>query len=281
MNVLVAAGIIAGACLVTCGLLFALHRLGTRDTLLMDTTRGAGIYGVVGTSFAVLLAFVVLIAFESYIDGREGAEHEADAVLEQFRTAEFFTGPERRELQGDLLCYGRAVVSYDWPAMREQSSSELVNEWGLSLHDSYQGLAVRTDKEGWAFGNVLTLSDKRIDSRRQRLTEAVPIITTPVWFILGLGAFVSIAFVLIFIDRRSEALAVQMMLMAGVTAIVAAGLLLVWFLDHPFGDANGSIKPVEMERTVRAMDEEQPGLTAPCTKRGDPLSGRLEADGTG
>ncbi|MGH2957131.1 MAG: hypothetical protein ACRDL6_09070 [Solirubrobacterales bacterium] len=271
MNIPVAAAIIAGACLVTCGLLFALHRFGRRDALLADTARGAGIYGVVGTSFAVLLAFVVLIAFESYIDGREGAEQEADAVLEQFRNAEHFEEPARREIQGKLLCYGRAVISHDWPAMREQGSSQLVNDWGLSLSRTYERVPVRTDKEGWAFGNLLTLSDDRIDSRRQRLTQAVPIITNPVWFILGLGALLNIAFVLIFVDRRSEALAVQMILMAGVTAVVVAGLVLVWFLDHPFGDADGSVEPVEMERTVTGMEEVEPDLSAPCTGRGDAL----------
>lgn len=271
MSILFAATIILGACVVTCGLLFAFHRFGTKDVLLADTTRGAGVYSVVGTSFAVLLAFVVLIAFESYIDGREGAEHEADAVLEQFRNAEYFAGPERRAIQGNLICYGRAVISYDWPAMRDQSSSEVVNDWGRSLQDSYQDVSLRNEKEGWAFGNLLTLTDERIDSRRQRLTEAVPIITTPVWFILGIGAVLNIAFVLIFVDRRSEALGTQFALIAGVTAIVVAGLLLVWFLDHPFRDADGSIQPVEMERTMQAMAQEGPGLSAPCTERGDPL----------
>lgn len=272
MRIHVAAAIIVGSCLITCGLLYAFHRLGRREALLADTTRGAGVYGVVGTSFAVLLAFVVLIGYESYIDAREGAEQEADAVLELARSSEFFPASEGRPIRGELLCYGRAVVHEEWPAMRRQGRSDLVSAWGLALERSYRRLAVRTEKEGWAFGNLLELRDKRIDARRQRLTQAVPIITTPVWFILGIGALLSIAFVLIFVDRRSEAVTVQLILMAGITAVVVAGLALVWFLDHPYEDANGSIKPIEMERTVTALEEEEAAdVVAPCTRRGELL----------
>lgn len=271
MNILVAAGIIVGACAIAGGLLYGLHRVSRRDVLLADTTRGAGVYGVVGTSFAVLMAFVVLVAFNSYSEARLGAEDEADVILEQFRGAEFFPAAERRELQSELVCYGRAVVSHDWPAMREGGRSGVVSEWAREVQATYVGLPVETEKEGWAFGNLLTLGNDRADARRERLARADPLVTDPVWFILGLGALLNIAFVLIFIDRRSESLAIQMLLIAGVTAIVVAGLLLVWFLDHPYEDHTGGIDPVEMERTVASMHKEAPDLRLPCTKEGDPL----------
>lgn len=269
MNILIAIGIIAAACTITCGLLYGFHRLGKRDALLSDTTRGAGVYGVVGTSFAVLLAFVVLIAFQSYSDAKEGAAHESEAVLELFRTSEFFPD-QRQELEGELTCYGRSVIEHDWPAMREHERSPVTDHWAFALQDSYKALQVETPKEEVAFGEMLTLRDERTDSRRQRLTQATPIITTPVWFILGLGALLNIAFVLLFVDRRSEVLAVQFILMASVTAIVTAGLLLIWFLDHPYEDANGSIRPVEMERTLTTIEQQRPDLTPPCNSSGKP-----------
>jgi len=271
VNILVAALIIAGACTLTCGLLVVVHQYGKRDALLADTTRGAGVYGVVGTSFAVLLAFVVLIAFQSYGEAREGAEQEADAVLELFRSADFFPA-ERAEIQQDLLCYGRAVVHHDWPAMSKQRRSRTVDHWSLALQDAYRALPVPTLKKEAVFGNMLDLRDDRVNARRQRLTQGTPIITTPVWFFLGIGALLNIAFVLVFLDRRGESLLVQCILMASVTAVVVAGLLLVWFLDHPFEDGDGSVKPIEMERTISALHEERPELQPPCDREGTPLS---------
>jgi hypothetical protein len=271
MNILLGAAIILGACVATCAVMFAVHRLGKRDVLLVDTTRGAGVYAVVGTSFAVLLAFVVLIAFQSHNDARAGARAEADAVLEQFRTAEFFPRGERGRLQGQLICYGRAVAEQEWPAMREGGQSPVVDRSSDLLQQSFHGLRVRTPRETAAFNALLELRNARIDARRERLAEATPEVTAPVWFILLLGAAVNIAFVLVFIDRRDEAFTVQAGLMASVTTIVVAGLLLVWFLDHPYEDEPGGIKPSEMRRSVAVMEDEQPGVAAPwCTPGGDP-----------
>src|SRR5918996_1834460 len=117
MNILLAAAILVGAVAIACGVMLAIHRLGTRDVFLADTTRGAGVYGVAGTGFAVLLAFVVVVAYEQYNDGKTASRAEADAVIELFRSAEFFPRGDGLEIQGDLVCYSRAVVEQEWPAM--------------------------------------------------------------------------------------------------------------------------------------------------------------------
>jgi Protein of unknown function (DUF4239) len=270
MDIPVAAAIIAASVAVACGLMYSIHRLATRDVFLADTTRGAGVYGVAGTGFAVLLAFVVLIAFQQYDDAKAGAQSEAGAVIELFRNAEFFPGAERREIQGELTCYGRAVVEQEWPAMSGGRSDPLpmVEEWSVRLQRSYVSLRVRTPREQAAFSNILDLRNDRVAARRERLAEAEPTVTAPVWFILILGAVVSIGFVLLFIDRRGEVFAAQAALIGTVTTIVVAGMVLVWFLDHPYENQDGSIKPTEMESTLALMEAEEPNLRIPCTANG-------------
>jgi hypothetical protein len=49
-----------------------------------DGDRAAGVFGVLATGFAVLLGFVVFLAFESYDTSRSGAEAEAQIVAQQF-----------------------------------------------------------------------------------------------------------------------------------------------------------------------------------------------------
>ena len=53
-----------------------------------------------------------------------------------------------------------------------------------------------------------------------------------------------------------------------------SALLLVWFLDHPFADENGSITPIEMEHTLETIEMEEEDqaveVTPPCTPAGDP-----------
>lgn len=175
-------------------------------------------------------------------------------------------------MQGDLACYARSVVELEWPAMGggRDRPHPVVEHWSLELQNQNEGLRVRTLREQAAFANLLELRDSRINARRERLAEASPTVTAPVWFILLLGAAVNIAFVLVFIDRRGEAFAAHASLMATITSLVVAGLLLVWFLDHPYENRSGSIKPDEMQAALAIMRDEVPDLPVPCTPAGEP-----------
>jgi hypothetical protein len=66
------------------------------------------------------------------------------------------------------------------------------------------------------------------------------------------------------------------MLSGSVTAVIAAMLLLIQFLDDPYGGELGSLQPVAMERTLGILEQEG-NLTAqtgavPCNANGDRLS---------
>jgi hypothetical protein len=41
----------------------------------------------------------------------------------------------------------------------------------------------------------------------------------------------------------------------------------VFFLDHPYADHSGSVKPTEMARTLELIDD---GSAVPCDERGIP-----------
>ena len=94
-----------------------------------DSPRSAGTLSVIGTMFAVMLAFVILLALQSYQRAKEGSNIEAIAVAELDSIAEVFESPSSDRLHGGLVCYARAVVEDEWPAMGKERSSELVQSW--------------------------------------------------------------------------------------------------------------------------------------------------------
>ena len=69
-------------------------------------------------------------------------------------------------------------------------------------------------------------------------------------------------------DRREPAL-IQALPIGLVTSLVASGLVVVFFLDHPYSNWSGSIKPVEMERSLATIEDGHP---TPCDERGYPTS---------
>src|SRR4051794_4769308 len=78
-----------------------------------------------GTLFAVVLAFLILAAFQSYNAAKTGAQSEATAVLDMVRTTALFPPSQRDKLRADFVCYGRAVVDQEWPGMEKGRSSRL------------------------------------------------------------------------------------------------------------------------------------------------------------
>ena len=268
MNPLVAVGIIAVGVAVMIGLLWIVRTMEPATGLTRDTNRSFALYGMVSTAFAVLLAFVVLVAFQSFNEGKSGAESEAVSVVALFRTAAFFDRRARETLQAEIACYARAAVA-EWPSMRDGGQSRLVDIWVARMQRTSSQLPLDSPTAEAAFTRFLEEEDERTHGRRERLAEGRPVVSTPVWFTLALGALAVLLPALLFADRR-ELFLVQGSLLAAMATIVVAGLVLVWFLDHPYEDSSGSIKPVEMQRSIATIDAESPALPTLCSPSGEP-----------
>jgi hypothetical protein len=269
VNLWLVALIVAVCALAAVGLMYLVRRRSKADHFFIEIERGAGIFAFLGTAFAVILAFVVLAAFQSFNDAKSGAEQEATSIVELSRTAEFFPQQVKDPIEGVLICYGRAVIHEEWPAMKSGDRSPLVGVWVNSFQGDLKQLDPRTEVQKAAFLQLLTQQDNRTDGRRERLSEANRSIPAPVWFVLGLGAFVTIGFALFFADRR-EGFIVQASLIAAIASLVISGLLLVWFLDHPYESSSGSIKPDEMERQIVIVEHEHKNVVVPCDEDGHP-----------
>jgi hypothetical protein len=231
-----------------------------------DPPRSAGSLSVIGTMFAVMLAFVILFSLQSFQHAREGASIEAISVTELSAVASVFPPPANTDLRGDLVCYARAVIHDEWPAMRDGHASELVESWIDRLYSDFSVVAPQEARHDAAFAQWFDEVSERRDGRRERLAEAGPSLPMPLWFALGIGALATLCYMIAQADNR-ESRVIQAIPIAFVAAIVAAGLLVVVFLDSPYSDTDGSIKPTEMSRTLDRIDK---GVDAPCDERGEP-----------
>ena len=81
------ATVIAATAVAICALLWIRHR-SPHGGHFGDTSRAAGVFSILATTFAVLFAFVVLLSFNAYEKTRTGAETEATTVTQQFETVQ-------------------------------------------------------------------------------------------------------------------------------------------------------------------------------------------------
>jgi hypothetical protein len=96
------------------------------------------------------------------------------------------------------------------------------------------------------------------EGRQGRIAEASPLVPPLVWLILIVGAVIVIASVCLFADA-DEARIPQVAMIAGVAGLVVSGLLLVRFLDKPYENKSGSIKPTAITRAIALMGQARPG----------------------
>ena len=238
-----------------------------------DGDRAAGVFGVLATGLAVLLGFVVFLAFESFDTSRAGAETEAEVVEQQFETAQLFPAAVRARLSGELVCYARAVVHQEWPQMQAGTLPETQSPWSAATFRIIKNVEPRSASEQAAFGKWLDQRTDRQDARADRIHGAEGVIPVPLWIVLLLSAAIIFVFMLFFADSAEHAV-VQATMMGGVAVVISSTLLLLWFLDNPYHSGVGGLQPVAMERGIRILDGEaaETGgkFTIPCDARGTP-----------
>ena len=270
MGLVVAVLIVAAATAITVTSMLLVRRRAPEGSYFADGDRASGVFGVLAAGFAIMLGFVIFLAFERYDAARSGAETEALVVAQQFETAQLMPAGTRARLSGQLICYGRWVVHREWPDM-QSGGATLLNPWSVVLFETIRDAEPAGAAEEAAYGKWLDQSSDRQEARRDRTHGAEGVIPSTLWIVMLFGAGVIFVFMLFFADP-SEGRVTQGMLIGSVTAVITAMLLLLVFLDNPYRDAPGSLQPTSMERTLATLDEARTtlGLKTPplCTSEG-------------
>lgn len=275
MNLWWATAVVIAATAVAVVALLLIRRWSPHGGHFADTGRAAGVFGILATSFAVLLAFMVYLAFTAYSNTADGADTEAEVVAQQIETAQLLPAAQAPLLSAGLVCYGRTVIHQEWPAM-ERGDADSINPWGLRTFAVFEQVQPQTPSEQAAYSHWLDQTTVREQARLDRLGAADGVIPAPLWFVLLIASGVVLAFVFFFADRGEGAL-VQAVQVGAVTAMLVASLLVVRFLDHPYGEGSGSIRPTAMQENLDRIEEgiTRLGVTIPelCDAEGNALDG--------
>jgi ABC-type multidrug transport system fused ATPase/permease subunit len=242
------------------------RRRAPDGSYFQDGDRAAGVFGVLATGFAVMIGFVVFLAFESYDTARSGSDAESRLITQMFETAQFLPVSVRGPLSGQLVCYARSVVHQEWPLLDEGRRGEEVNIWGAAMFETMQGLEPTRTSEQTAYAAWFDQRSDRENARADRTHGAEGVIPTPLWIVLFVSATLIFVFMLFFADS-GEGVLVQATMMGSIAIVVTSSILLLWFLDNPFHPGPGGLRPVAMERTLTQLKEAERyvgGVTPPC-----------------
>ena len=201
----------------------------------------AAMFTVIGTTYAVLLAFVAMLAWEGFNKAQMVTDAEASLVQNVYQLIDGLSGPEMPAMRRDILGYADAVARSEWPA---QAVGRPVMEDEPHLRDlTTTALHLRPDNIADGDLHTLLLGDlgQLATARRERLFAARTPIPAILWFVLIAGGSLTVGFAS-FLGAPSLPLHLAMSSLLAISGALV--LLAIVALSNPFrGDFRVSAEP--------------------------------------
>jgi hypothetical protein len=202
------------------------------------------ILAVIGVVYAVLLAFVAIGVWERFEQAESRTYEEAGSLALVYRDVGDFPGGA--QVRESLRDYVKLVVDREWPAMEDGGQSDAANALLEQIDGRIRSLPVRTLSQEDLHQQLLTAMNQALADRDTRLSEDATGINRLLWFVLVVGAIVTVGFTYLF-GFRQEAMRYVMTGSLGV--LIGLVLFLTVSLDYPFRGAI-TVPPDAFERAL-------------------------------
>ena len=209
----------------------------------------------------MVLALVVIAAWEEYRDAREAVADEASAVLNMARAANGWPAGNRDAVESALIAYAGQVVDVEWPAMARgdfgpTTDAVTVNQLWQALNEADESAAAKSA----SYEVALLQLDDLGDARRNRLLLGEVGLPMSMAVILIIGAVVTVGFAYLFAVDNGR---LHALMIASLAALVTLLLLLQFQLGLPFQGVS-AIEPTAMKLVLAEIDSNAgiPGMSS-------------------
>ena len=210
-------------------------RLRVRLAHLRGNNEVAGFkFAVIGVLYAVLLAFVVIISWERFHDAENALAREAGAAATIYRLAGGLDESSAAAVRAHLGAYLNSVLASDWPEMQRGRSSTVTTGMLSDLYDQVIHYHPTDLHDSNLQAALFAELDQVTRARRERLVMGEGTVHEVVWFVLFLGAALTISFTFFF---GTENLIAQSLMTGILAAIILSAVLVVIALDRPYTGA--------------------------------------------
>jgi hypothetical protein len=191
-------------------------------------------YAVIGVLYAVLLAFVVIITWERFYDAEKALAAEAGSAANIYRLSGGLDETSAAALRANMSAYLKSVLADDWPAMAVGRSSPVTTRVLSDLYEQLVHYRPADLHDADLQKDLLSELDQLTRARRERLVMAEGTVPNVIWFVLFLGATLTIAFTFFFGIRN---VLVQSLMTGVLAAIIFSAILVVVAIDRPYTGA--------------------------------------------
>lgn len=186
---------------------------------------------ILSGGFSILLAFIIINAWNYLMDARNNTSKEADCLAVFIRNIAIFPPAIKAKLMKDIQNYTVTVRVDEWKAMRDGKESEKAWDELETLYADVQVFHPISEQEILYYSEVLANLNELLQTRRERLNKLESVIPDKIKQSLFLGSLVLII-LLGFIRGERNLIGVTPVLLFA--ASLGFNLALAMSIDYPY-----------------------------------------------
>jgi hypothetical protein len=238
--------------------LYLVRRMVPLERLKQNHEVAGFTFGVIGAFYGLLLAFVIVAAWERFDRADQMVQTEAMSLVSLYRISKGFPQPLQNNLQQALRNYALRAINVEWPEMARYIHGETDNPGKADNPIAYLGLWALVGSYNPPDARQTLLVDKSYDQLQQlgedralRYLYSNDAFPSVVWLVIYAGLFITIGFSYFFgLDTfPSQAL------MCGIFAsLLGLTILAILELAHPY-QGSVVISDAPFRFAITRMDE--------------------------
>jgi hypothetical protein len=184
--------------------------------------------------YGILLGLVAVGVYANFAAASDNVTQEASSLAGLYSDASAFSEPNRSTILADLRAYAKATIEVDWPAQ----SKGLVPSQGTAamatIQKDLEAVHPTEKSDEIAYAEAFGQYEKLVELRSNRLTAINAGIPFLLWWVLWIGAFLSICLIWM-LDMETH---IHGILTAVLSLFLGIVIFVIIDLDKPFRGAS-------------------------------------------
>lgn len=204
-----------------------------------------------GVFYGLLLGLIAVTAYQNVADAGANVTREAAALSALYEDVSRYPPPYGQNLRWLIRDYTRYVIRYAWPLQRQGIIPEEGNVRVDAFHEKLGDFQPQTPAEEILHAEALRQFNHFLEARRMRLFSVTSGLPVSMWYVMILGAVLTLAICWFFEMRFIT----QLVLGGILAAYLGLMMFLIFDMSQPFrGDV--SISPEAFESLFQRMNDE-------------------------
>jgi Protein of unknown function (DUF4239) len=206
---------------------------------------------VIGTTYAVIIAFMLSGVWNNFQSAQINAEEEANCLVNIYRFAERFPAPQGLKVQQIAIDYSSAMISDEWPAMEHENSSARGHELTQALWRILPSIEATNFAQQNVIDHAISQLTTMTEHRRIRLLQSHQSLPGILWSVLIIGGIITVGSTCLF---GVENFRLHLLQVFAITLILSVMLVAIAEIDRPFqGDVR--VAPDGFRYALQSFDK--------------------------